>query len=559
MIITRNGGRTANAGNAGRGGGGRGGGGRGGRGGGRGGGNANANNAGGGAGGGANAGPTDRELQQQALTAALAAVHNDPTEGGNYAIMRNLLVVEGGFPATQGGPTDRLLLSAGDLLRDQAALALSDPKDIAAIVTAHNRQNKGFGEGITPRQSSFLHGLAHVFRRELSSGRPVDRTRLRAFAPTITSLMIIEATANLKEMQEIKDGPDPTFQPMVVGEGFVQWQIAFQTMLSAVIGAYWIPIVYLTVPHIINPANRDHVIWAAVPLLGMAYQRDNAMFYRILQPLVAASKYKAFLLEFRGGRDGRRLWLKILSMEMSDGNRYQLVSIRKNILEKFYDGKNENMKFLEWYTQLKSCYQAMEDNHEPTTSYTRIENTMKKMNLSDNPKLQAIVAAIRIKHQNGDWDAFMAEVHLHVSASELEKSIQQTPRRLIAKVTPDKRKADTDDDGGEYAEDIVIDGIDCNEYITSSGKLAIPDEVWDKASSKFRRAVGKFNRSVEDNRKPSHKKFKGDDAHGDDDTKNDGEKDRIIKALMSRIEALEGKEAGPKGSTTGSRIAASRT
>ena len=69
-------------------------------------------------------------------------------------------------------------------------------------------------------------------------------------------------------------------------------------MLMGVIGAYWIPIVYLTVPSIINLANREHVLWAAVLILGMAYKRDNAIFYRILQPLVSKSKYKAFLLEF---------------------------------------------------------------------------------------------------------------------------------------------------------------------------------------------------------------------------------------------------------------------
>ena len=53
---------------------------------------------------------------------------------------------------------------------DQESLARSDPKDIDAGVTAHNRQNKGFGQGITPKQSSFLHGLAHAFRLERSGG-----------------------------------------------------------------------------------------------------------------------------------------------------------------------------------------------------------------------------------------------------------------------------------------------------------------------------------------------------------------------------------------------------
>ncbi|EJK43953.1 hypothetical protein THAOC_37553 [Thalassiosira oceanica] len=115
---------------------------------------------------------------------------------------------------------------------------------------------KGFGQGITPRQSSFLHGFAHVFRLERSGGRPLDRARLQALVPTLTSQTIIDAGEKLKEMQEIREGPQPQFADMVLGEGFYQWQIAFQTMLSSsVIGAYWIPIVYLTVPLVINTAN----------------------------------------------------------------------------------------------------------------------------------------------------------------------------------------------------------------------------------------------------------------------------------------------------------------
>lgn len=104
-------------------------------------------------------------------------------------------------------------------------------------------------------------------------------------------------------------------------------------------------------PLVINTANLDHVIWAAVPLLGIAYKRDNAMFYRILQPIVAKSKYKAFLLEFKGGQDGRRLWLKILSMEMSEGNRHQVVANLKRVFTKIYDGKSANLTFLTWYTE----------------------------------------------------------------------------------------------------------------------------------------------------------------------------------------------------------------
>ena len=327
----------------------------------------------------------------------------------------------GGLPFARGGPVDRYLLSTGGIFLDQTALARSDPKDIEESISAHNRQNKGFGQSITPGHGSVLHGLAHVFRLERSGGKPVDRASLQAFTPTITSQMIIDAGDCLKEMQQIKEGPQPQFDDIVLGEGFNQWRIAFQTMLMGVIGAYWIPIVYLTVPSIVNLANRDHVLWAAVPILGMAYKRDNAIFYRILQPLVSKSKYKAFLLEFKGGQDGRRLWLKIISMENSDGNRHQLVANLKKIFDVVYNGKSAKLTFLDLYTELKTCYTAMEENDEPTTSFTRIQNTWKQLDFSDNPKLQAIIAAVKVKHEGGDWDQFMLECHVHISSHELEK------------------------------------------------------------------------------------------------------------------------------------------
>ncbi|EJK51482.1 hypothetical protein THAOC_29340 [Thalassiosira oceanica] len=454
--------------------------------------------------------------EQQAVAAALAEVNaGDPAEAANYQNVRNAFTTNGGFPNAVGGVTDKFLLSAGGIFLDQQTLARSAPNEIDAAVTAHNRQNKGFGQGITPQHSAFLHGFAHVFRLERSGGRPLDRARLQALVPTLTSQTIIDAGEKLKEVQEIKEGPQPQFDEMVLGEGFYQWQIAFQTMLSSVIGAYWIPIVYLTVPLVINTANIDHVMWAAVPLLGIAYNRDNAMFYRILQPIVAKSKYKAFLLEFRGGQDGRRLWLKILSMEMSEGNRHQIVANLKKIFSTVYDGKSANLTFLTWYTALKSAYQAMHDNREPTTSYTRIENTMKKMCLKDFPSLQATIAAVRVKHQNGDWDKFIEDCLLHISRHEIEANAGSKPfPRTIAQVTPDKRK---------------------HEAASSTESTA---------------AINKRARK---------KKHGDEDAHSDDDRDVDGDdaKDRKIKALVARIEALEG-DKEEKGSTTGAGIAGSR-
>ncbi|EJK67842.1 hypothetical protein THAOC_11062, partial [Thalassiosira oceanica] len=478
--------------------------------------------------------------EQQAVAAALAEVNaGDPAEAANYQNVRNA------FPNAVGGVTDKFLLSAGGILRDQLTLARSAPNEIDAAVTAHNRQNKGFGQGITPQHSAFLHGFTHVFRLERSGGRPLDRARLQALVPTLTSQTIIDAGEKLKEVQEIKEGPQPQFADMVLGEGFYQWHIAFQTMLSSVIGAYWIPIVYLTVPLVINTANIDHVRWAAVPLLGIAYNRDNAMFYRILQPIVAKSKYKAFLLEFRGGEppsNSRQLNLK-------------------KVFSTIYDGKSANLTFLTWYTALKSAYQAMHDNKEPTTCYTRIENTIKKMCLKDFPSLQATIAAVRVKHQNGDWDKFMEDCLLHISRHELEANAGSKPfPRTIAQVSPDKRKHEDDDDEGEEAEELLIDGINCSDYVGRSGRIIVPERVWDRASDKFRSEVGRFNRAVgrhnaSVNKRARKKKHGDEDVHSDDD--NDG-KDRKIQALLSRIEALEKGREDEKGSSTGAGIAGRR-
>ena len=290
------------------------------------------------------------------------------------------------------------------------------------------------------------------------------------------------------------------------------------------------------------------------------------MFYRILQPIVAKSKYKAFLLEFRGGQDGRRLWLKILSMEMSEGNRHQVVANLKKIFTKVYDGKSANLTFLTWYTDLKITYEAMWDNKEPTSSYTRIENTMKKMNLSENPTLQATIAALRVKHQGGDWDNFMQDCLLQVSQHELEANAGSAPfPRKVNQVSPDKRKHEADDDEGGEVEELLIDGIDCSEYVTRSGRLNVPDRVWSRSSGAFKYEVAKFNRAVDKhntsvNKRARQKKHGDEDIDNDDDRGRDEDnaKDRKIKALMSRIEALEEEKKDEKGSNTGAGIAGRR-
>ncbi|EJK55374.1 hypothetical protein THAOC_24900 [Thalassiosira oceanica] len=251
-------------------------------------------------------------------------------------------------------------------------------------------------------------------------------------------------------------------------------------------------------------------------------------------------------------------------MEMSEGNRHQIVANLKKIFSTVYDGKSANLTFLTWYTALKSAYQAMHDNKEPTTSYTRIENTMKKMCLKDFPSLQATIAAVRVKHQNGDWDKFMEDCLLHISRHELEANAGSKPfPRTIAQVTPDKRKHEAGDDEGEV-EELLIDGIDCSDYLTRSGRLNIPDRVWNRSSGGFKSEVSKFNRAVDKhnasvNKRARKKKHGDEDAHSDDDRDVDGDdaKDRKIKALVARIEALEG-DKEEKGSTTGAGIAGRR-
>ncbi|EJK76924.1 hypothetical protein THAOC_01284 [Thalassiosira oceanica] len=176
-----------------------------------------------------------------------------------------------------------------------------------------------------------------------------------------------------------------------------------------------------------------------------------------------------------------------------------------------------------------------------------LHNTMKKMCLKDFPSLQATIAAVRVKHQNGDWDKFMEDCLLHISRHELEANAGSKPfPRTIAQVSPDKRKREAGDDEGEEVEEILCDGVDCSDYLVlSSGKLAVPDRVWNRSSVQFRVDVNKFNRAVDKHnasvrRRVRKKKQEDEDAHSDDDKDGGGNaKDRKIQALVARVEALE--------------------
>ena len=125
---------------------------------------------GGGAGppaGGGSVGDAVLTAEEQAVAASLAQVDAAPAANkNNYYTMRTLLVTTGASRLHK--ETDRYLLPTGAVFLDQTALARSDPKGIEASISAHNRQNKGFGQGITPGHGSVLHGLTHVFRLERS-------------------------------------------------------------------------------------------------------------------------------------------------------------------------------------------------------------------------------------------------------------------------------------------------------------------------------------------------------------------------------------------------------
>ncbi|EJK50764.1 hypothetical protein THAOC_30139, partial [Thalassiosira oceanica] len=122
------------------------------------------------------------------------------------------------------------------------------------------------------------------------------------------------------------------------------------TVQSKIVGAYGIPMTYLTVPAVIDPtsatANADHVRWAQVPLVGATYNRDNRHFFQILTPIVAKTKNKMLLVGVSAVRgDGRRLWLKIIATECGAGSNYQTLSVRRKALELIYTGKNVNLAF----------------------------------------------------------------------------------------------------------------------------------------------------------------------------------------------------------------------
>ena len=184
-------------------------------------------------------------------------------------------------------------------------------------------------------------------------GDPMDLATLRADLPNLDRARIILARDDLRRMKELSSQSAGDAPTMTVGPTeFRVFLVAFTNHLSKIVGAYGIPMTYITVPATIDPANLDHVRWAQVPLVGAPYDRDNARFFQILTPLVTATKYKALLLggsaSARG--DGRQLWLKIWATECGAGCTYQTLSMLRKALELVYTGKNANLKFTDFYT-----------------------------------------------------------------------------------------------------------------------------------------------------------------------------------------------------------------
>jgi len=61
--------------------------------------------------------------------------------------------------------------------------------------------------------------------------------------------------------------------------------------------------------------------------------------------------------------------------------------------------------------------------------------------------------------------------------------------RKVAQVSPDKRKHKANNDEGEEVKELLTNVVDCSEYVTRSGhsgRLNIPDRMWDRSSHTFK-------------------------------------------------------------------------
>ena len=477
-----------------------------------------------------------------------AMVNQDPAGHQHFQDLRAKLVSLCMFPATASGPADVFLLQHGSVLRDPALAASMTFKDVVDVVEAHNKANREFGQGITMAMSIYVQALVHHYRLLRASGDPMDLATLRADLPNLNRARILLCENDLRRMKELSSQSAGDAPTMTVGPTeFRVFLVAFTNHLSKIVGAYGIPMTYITVPATIDPANLDHVKWAQVPLVGAPYNRDNARFFQILTPLVTATKYKALLLggsaSARG--DGRRLWLKIWATECGAGCTYQTLSMLRKALELVYTGKNANLKFTDFYTRLKIYWDAEEEIGSRILDQRKVDHVWDHLDLSGNVKLTSLIAA-EVARYHDQFDNFMNASNVHIVTSGIESLAGATAlgKRNINAVSPEK-------DGEEKDQTMIMD-VDCSDYVKHSGRIHVPPAIWDKKPQDFRDAVLAYNRKQGGGRQR--------------EPKRDRNNTRLIKQLRAENAKLkEGKTEddtaagdGEKGGNTGASIASRR-
>ena len=482
------------------------------------------------------------------IAAHLQAMQNhDPNRHQHLLAMRGRLVVLGGFSAAAAGPTDSFLLQHGATLLDPSQAAAMTFDEVVEMVEAHNKSNRDFGMGITVAMSMFVQSLVHHYRMLRAHGDPMDLAALRADLPNLDRARLDDARDHLRHMKELQSQSPGDAPEMTVGPTkFRVFLVDFTNYLSQIVGAYGIPMTYLTVPAVIDPANADHVRWTQVPRVGATYNRDNRHFFQILTPIVAKTKYKMLLVGVSAVRgDGRRLWLKIISTECGAGSNYQTLSVLRKALDLVYTGKNANLPFTDYYSQVKQYWDAEGEIGNIIQDRFKIDHVWKHIDLGGNYKLTALIAAEMAQYPD-QFEEFMDAVNIRIVASGIENlaGTSALGKRQVNAVSPER--------GGEGS--TIVGGVDCSEYVKPSGRIHVPGDVWVKKSQEFQDAVKDFNKALGGGRQRENKRQRSQQS-------------RLIKKLRAENAKLKGEElpdddaaAGDdeKGGTTGASIASQR-
>ena len=475
------------------------------------------------------------------IAARLQAMQaQDAAAYGHYVDMKNLLVAQGIFPAEVGGAADLFLFGNGNILLHPRLAAETTFEEVKDIIDGYNRAHRGFGQSITMTMSTFVQTLIHHYRLLRAYGDPMVLAALRADLPNITGAQIDETREHLRTMTMLKKEPRGEVPEMEIKEKFRHFLVAFQNFLSKIVGAHGIPLTYLLVPQVIDIGNPDHVQWARVPLVGAAYNRDNAVFYQILTSIVMKTKYKVLLLASRHGQDGRKIWLQISKTELGEGNMFQTLATLKLALSAVYTGKNANLSFVTFYTDSKMYYDALAEFGERTLDFFKIEHAWSHIDI-DNPRVLSLFAAEKCKHTV--YEDFMDALHVHVVASGIETRASDTKLgdRKVAALGAGRP--------------LMIEGVDCSEYVKPSGRIHVPGVTWKKHSKEFQAAVIEHNAA---------KKKRGAEGAERPDKRQRQSRDREVKELKAKLAKYEGDDKtggdadGDKGSNTGGLIASAR-